>query len=521
VSAPRPPAAPPAPSPSAPAPRPLRDGRYTLERALGAGSQAETFEARDNGVTRARPAPGALADEFQRYVERGRRGQTPNAHGLVAIKCFRVGRAKAWKDVELAEREARTLASLEHPNLPRYIEHFEEDGALYLVMEMIEGESLATLRARQRTLGAGEVERMLRDIGRALAYLHGRAPPVVHRDIKPGNVVRRTDGSYALVDFGAVRDRLKPEGGSTVVGTFGYMAPEQFQGRASPRSDLYGLGATALVMLTGSEPEELPHVGLGIDVARALGSGASPRLVRALAAMLDPDPDRRAASIEAALRLLDAPVEVVAERVRGRAAPEPEPRAGESRKQRRARDAREEREARARKPARETKAVRAERKLAARQERRRRRAAARARRPPFVPRLVGQLALFVALLVVWAVAGVVVPLALMILSTIFGERLRRAALASRDAAARSQAALQRGTAWLGGYRDDDDDASTSDASTSEPTSTSAKSAPERVRVASAGERVRVEERLAREAEEEDALEPDGPETSTKQARRRP
>ena len=75
---------------------------------------------------------------------------------------------------------------------------------------------------------------MLGDIAEALRYLHGRAPAVVHRDIKPGNIIRRSDGSYTLVDFGAVRDRLKPEGGSTVVGTFGYMAPEQFPG---PRVD--------------------------------------------------------------------------------------------------------------------------------------------------------------------------------------------------------------------------------------------------------------------------------------------
>jgi hypothetical protein len=212
----------------------------------------------------------------------------------VAIKRFDVRGAKAWKDVELAQREAQVLKSLSHPKLPRYVDHLEQDGALYLVMEKIEGESLASLHRRGASLGEEEVTRLLRDASDVLDYLHTRSPPVVHRDLKPGNVILRPDGSFAFVDFGSVRDRLRPEGGSTVVGTFGYMAPEQFQGRALPASDVYAIGATAISMLTGREPEDLPHEGLSIDVRKALGGRVSERLVRVLALMLDPDPDRRA-----------------------------------------------------------------------------------------------------------------------------------------------------------------------------------------------------------------------------------
>jgi hypothetical protein len=207
--------------------------------------------------------------------------------------------AKGWKDVELAEREARVLSTLSHPNLPVYIEHFEEDGALYLVMEKIEGESLASLRRRRANLAQADVARFLADAGDVLSYLHSRVPPIIHRDIKPGNVILRRDGSFAFVDFGSVREQLKPEGGSTVVGTFGYMAPEQFQGRALRGSDVYAVGATALSLVTGREPEDLPHRGLAIDVRAALGSSAEPWLVRALSSMLEPDPDKRAQRVPA------------------------------------------------------------------------------------------------------------------------------------------------------------------------------------------------------------------------------
>jgi hypothetical protein len=255
----------------------IKSGRFVLLHPLGEGAQGITFDGVDK-----------------------REGRS------VAIKRFDVRGAKAWKDVELAEREARVLQSLSHPKLPAYIDHFEEDGALYLVMEKIEGESVAAQRKAGRAFREDDVVRLLRDASEVLDYLHGRSPPVIHRDLKPGNVIRRPDGSYAFVDFGSVRDRLRPKGGSTVVGTFGYMAPEQMQGRALPASDVYAVGATAITMLTGSEPEDLPHRGLGIDVRRALrGVPTSERTIAALERMLDPDPDRRASRVAPLLAASD------------------------------------------------------------------------------------------------------------------------------------------------------------------------------------------------------------------------
>ncbi len=250
-------------------PSTLRDGRYAIVRLLGEGGQASTFEGVDKKDGR-----------------------------LVAIKRFRVRGAKSWKEVELAEREAHVLAGIDHPHLPRYVEHFEEGGELYLVTEKIEGENLASLKKQGKKLSEEDVLRLLHEASDTLDYLHGRAPPIIHRDLKPSNVILRPDGSFSFIDFGSVRDKLKPEGGSTVVGTFGYMAPEQFQGRAMPASDVYAIGATALTLLTGREPEDLPHKGLAIDVEAALrGQRTSPELVELLRAMLRPDPDERPARI--------------------------------------------------------------------------------------------------------------------------------------------------------------------------------------------------------------------------------
>lgn len=250
----------------------LGNGRYVVRGILGEGAQGTTFDAYDE-----------------------REGRP------VAIKQFDVRGARSWKDVELAEREARVLATIDHPLVPRYVEHFEERDSLYLVMEKIEGETLEAIRQRSGPLAEDEVRRFLTSADRALSYLHGRSSPVVHRDVKPRNVVRRDDGSFVFVDFGTVSEMMTRRGASTVVGTIGYMAPEQLQGRAMPASDVYAVGATALAALTGSDPDTLPHQGLRIDVRRALAGRASEAMIATLERMVEPDPDRRATSVAAAL----------------------------------------------------------------------------------------------------------------------------------------------------------------------------------------------------------------------------
>lgn len=137
---------------------------------------------------------------------------------------------------------------------------------LMLVQEFVEGKTLGQERLERR-YSARDVLEMLDELLGVLEYLHGLSPPVIHRDLKPENVMRRAaDGALVLLDFGAVRDHLRNQtlGGSTVAGTFGYMAPEQFAGMATPATDLYGLGALALSLLARQEPKTLldPHGGL-------------------------------------------------------------------------------------------------------------------------------------------------------------------------------------------------------------------------------------------------------------------
>ena len=390
----------------------LRDGRFVCLGALGAGAQGTTYDGVDKREGRA-----------------------------VAIKEFDVRGARGWKDVELAEREARVLSSLKHPKLPAYIDHFEEDGKLYLVMEKIEGESLGALRKRGAILAESDVIRLLRDASDVLDYLHGRAPPVIHRDLKPNNVVRRPDGSFAFVDFGAVRDKLKPQGGSTVVGTFGYMAPEQFQGRAAPGSDVYAIGATALAVLTGVEPEDLPHKGLAVDVEAALRGRASRRLTELLTQMLEPDPDKRPSRIAPLLKGLDE----TAERARN-----------ESRDGTRAKGSKKtdrekyewerniEDAGRKRSRRRDERHARREEKRAAREASREgARVGGRRYGAPWPVLLLVSLALTVAQLAVVLSLRVVLPIVLTMLSLLFGRALRDAARSVSDAGERAGRALTR------------------------------------------------------------------------------
>jgi serine/threonine protein kinase len=156
--------------------------------------------------------------------------------------------------------EANILAGLRHPSLPRMGDHFVIDRqGQYLVMDYIEGDDLRQLMDRSGPLAESEVIRVGVAICDALSYLHTRIPPIVHRDIKPGNIKLTPDGQVVLVDFGLAKIMMGDE--STTTGaramTPGYSPPEQYgTAHTDPRSDIYSLGATLYVALTNVVPED-------------------------------------------------------------------------------------------------------------------------------------------------------------------------------------------------------------------------------------------------------------------------
>ena len=234
----------------------------------------------------------------------------------VAVKILRLSGLPDWKPVELLEREAKVLRSLVHPGIPAFVEAFEDHGdaadetgeraevQLCIVTERVAGETLAAKLARGDRWTTAQAERLTRELLETLAYLHELSPPVVHRDVTPANVMIDEGGRAMLVDFGAVRSLShQPGQAQTVLGTPGYMAPEQAMGEATPASDLYGLGATLAHVLTHQHPSQLPREGLRISVEGLLGDAGA--TARVLPGLLAPEASQRFASARAALAVLD------------------------------------------------------------------------------------------------------------------------------------------------------------------------------------------------------------------------
>ncbi len=173
--------------------------------------------------------------------------------------------ARIEQTQEQFSREARTLATLDHPNLPKVSDFFSQDGRHYLVMDYVEGQDLLSLlQDAQRSgsrLSLSQVLSWADQLCSALAYLHEQDPPILHRDIKPANIKITAGNLLKLVDFGLVK-WMAPDDNSTVtviqgLGTVAYTPLEQYgddTGHTDPRSDIYALGATLYHLLTGQQP---------------------------------------------------------------------------------------------------------------------------------------------------------------------------------------------------------------------------------------------------------------------------
>src|SRR5512138_2085700 len=158
------------------------------------------------------------------------------------------------------EREARLLAGLRHPALPKVIDHFADSKGQFLVMEYIPGDDLHDLLEESGPASLSDVLQWADQLLDALDYLHTQQPPIIHRDIKPQNLKLTERGQIILLDFGlakgAASGMTQATGSSSILGyTPGYAALEQIQGTGTdPRSDLYSLAATLYILMTGAAP---------------------------------------------------------------------------------------------------------------------------------------------------------------------------------------------------------------------------------------------------------------------------
>jgi formylglycine-generating enzyme required for sulfatase activity len=217
-------------------------------------------------------------------------------------------------------REAKILANLVHPNLPRVTDYFSIPGqGQYLIMDYIEGQDLQEmLEELSRNAPAGgrltEAEALpwINQICDALSYLHSQNPPIIHRDIKPANIKITPNGRATLVDFGIAKvydPKLKTTVGAQAV-TPGFSPYEQYgKGRTDVRTDIYALGATIYTLLTGMEPPESVQrvVNDPLVPPRQLNSTLSHRTSAAILKALQMDPAKRFQSTEDFTAALKAP----------------------------------------------------------------------------------------------------------------------------------------------------------------------------------------------------------------------
>ncbi len=209
----------------------LHDGRFEIRGQLGVGGQGTAYLAydRDNSDT-------VVLKEF-----------------ILPVYVDVVVRRQA---LERFENEARILKHLEHEQIVKLIDFFVEDHRSYLVLEHIEGKSLKQIVDESGPLPEARVLGLIKQMCTMLSYLHGLAPPVVHRDFTPDNLILRPDGMLKLVDFNVAQQTDSTATG-TVVGKHAYLPPEQFRGTPVTQSDIYSMGATLHFLLTGKEPEPI------------------------------------------------------------------------------------------------------------------------------------------------------------------------------------------------------------------------------------------------------------------------
>ncbi len=248
------------------------NGRYELLTQIGEGGMSRVFVARD----------------------------------LVLNKMWAAKEIKRTDDTSLRSliaqsivTEANMIKRFDHPAIPRIVDIIDEEGTLFVIMDLIEGKTLEDVASSQGPQNEDTVVDWALQLCDVLEYLHQRTPPVIYRDMKPSNVMLKPNGLLELVDFGIARE-YRGDGTSvnaavsdtSQLGTRGFAPPEQYGGggQTDARSDVYALGATLYTLLTGKNPAEPPYSILPVrQVIPELSLG----IESIIATATQPDPDDR------------------------------------------------------------------------------------------------------------------------------------------------------------------------------------------------------------------------------------
>lgn len=233
----------------------------------------------------------------------------------VIVKLLIFGGDIDWEHFKLFEREGQVLQNLSHPAIPKYLDTFEVDlprcRGFALVQSYIDAPSLPAHLQQGRSFSPEDLKQLAEALLQILIFLHQRHPAIIHRDLKPSNILLSNErsahsiGQVYLIDFGSVQSAAAVRDGTfTVVGTYGYTAPEQFGGRAVPASDLYSLGATLIYLATGRQPADLPQRNGRIQFETVVQ--LSPPFRQWLIKMVEPGLDRRFNSAQTALTALQS-----------------------------------------------------------------------------------------------------------------------------------------------------------------------------------------------------------------------
>ncbi|GHO54038.1 protein kinase domain-containing protein [Ktedonobacter robiniae] len=249
----------------------LQGGRYLVKKVLGEGGMGAAVQATDNRL-----------DDKPVVIKELISDSTDDA--------------RFQDDVRNFKREVAMLAHIDHPLIPNVTDHFQEGSRYFMVQEYVEGETLEERITRlNQPLKERDVLIYALEVLDVLDYLSQQTPPIVHRDIKPANIIIGSKDKKAhLVDFGIARAEVMRNAQrkqTTALGTPGYAPPEQYQGNADPRSDLYALGATLHHLLTNRDPRH--YAPFSYPPVRTLNPQLSPDIERVLARALLNDMTQR------------------------------------------------------------------------------------------------------------------------------------------------------------------------------------------------------------------------------------